>query len=155
MKKLFIPILFALLSNFVNAQTDLFFEVKKIISETRSEISTENKLIALSCWKLQDLESRDANKAFEKAYKIYEYAKLKGGLRGIVVVIVNQDKLQNMTNIAITKDGITKSISLKSEDLKSSFNNNFNVVFDSNGKTIYKNLSSSKVFESISNLITR
>ena len=98
----------------------------------------------------------DLNKAFEKVANTYEFAHLKGGLKGIVVLLINKDNLSSLANISLSKDGIKKSINLKLSDLKQ-HNSDLpsNIIFDSNGKIIYNNLEAINVFEKINQLITR
>jgi hypothetical protein len=84
-------------------------------------------------------------------YKIYEFAKLKGGLKGLVCVIINKEG--DAASIILNKDGATKLIQLNNLDVPSNTVSNF--VFDENGKEVYKNIPSGKIFESINQLITR
>lgn len=151
MKKITLTFLFVAFSIFLNAQSDLFLKVKKAIQEEHPEISTDNRLIAINVWSANDQTSREANKQFNNVYKIYEFAKLKGGLKGIVCVAINKDG--ESASIILTKDGATKLIQLNKADLSGLSNGN--AVFDDKGVEVYKNISSDKVFESINKLITR
>lgn len=156
MKKLALIMFAIVFASSVNAQSDLYFKIGTFLQKAYPEIITSNKLIAINIWNVDNLESRESNKSFEKAYKIYEYAKLKGGSRGFISILINKDNLSNIASIAILKDGIKKSLSLKIDELEALKNADFlNIVFDSDGKVVYKNLPSSKVFESVNQLITR
>lgn len=151
MKKIAILFLFVAFTNFLNAQSDLFLTVKKAIKENYPEVNLEHKLIAVNVWLVSNQESRDANKQFNNVYKIYEFAKLTGGLKGLVCVIINKEG--DAASIILNKDGATKLIQLNNLDVPANAVSNF--VFDENGKEVYKNIPSGKIFESINKLITR
>ncbi len=151
MRKFTLTFLFVASTIFLNAQSDLFSKVKKAIQEEHPEISIESRLIAINVWSANDQASRDANKQFNNVYKIYEFAKLKGGLKGLVSVAINKDG--ESASIILNKDGATKLIQLNNVDLAGLSNGN--TVFDDKGVEVYKNISSDKIFESINKLITR
>jgi hypothetical protein len=151
MKKTAILFLFVAFTNFLNAQSDLFLKVKKAIKENHPEINLEHKLIAVNVWLVSNQESRDANKQFNNGYKIYEFAKLTGGLKGLICVTVNKEG--DAASIILNKDGATKLIQLNALDVPVNTVSNF--VFDENGTEVYKNIPSGKIFESINKLITR
>jgi hypothetical protein len=138
------------------AQTDLYTTLKKTIEFSGPEINMDNKLIAFNVWSTDDEQSRETNKNFEKAYTVYEHARLKGGRRGILVVLVNKDNLSGTAVITLHKDGVTKCISVKAEDIPEiSATANKNMVFDSSGNEVYANLPAASVFSKIQQLITR
>ena len=137
------------------AQTDVYYNIKKFLALNHPEVTTDNRLIAFNVWSSSDMESREENKSFEKACSVYEYAKLKGGSKGIVVVAVSKDNLSSTAVISFTKDGIHKLISCKMADIEGIDAVAKNMVFDSQGKEVYKNLPSSEIFNSIHQLITR
>jgi hypothetical protein len=156
MNKLVIALTAVCYAAFFSAQTGAYVQLKKAIELSHPEISTENKLIAFNIWSLADPESREANKSFEKVYHTYEYAKLKGGRRGIVVVMISKDNLSGTAVITLHKDGVDRSVSVKAEDLPEiSAGAATNMVFDSNGNEVYRNLPAGKVFSEIQQLITR
>jgi hypothetical protein len=155
MKKLLFTGLF-FTTVFINAQQDLYWQVKKLLEINHPEISDRNRLIAVNFWSTSDAESREANKNFEKAFKTYESARLKGGLFGIIAVTVNKEALSSMATITLSKDGISKLISFKMDDLKPVVTGDLkNVIFDSNGNAVYSNLPPDKIFSSVNQLITR
>ena len=145
-----------LYTSLLSAQSNLNFEVKNLIYSNYPNTNIENTLLAINFWSVSDSKSRYLNKAFEKVANTYEFAHLKGGLKGIVVLLVNKDNLSSLANISLSKDGIKKSINLKLSDLKQ-HNSDLpsNIIFDSNGKIIYDNLEAINVFEKINQLITR
>ena len=99
---------------------------------------------------MENQESREANKSFEKTYSVYEYAHLKGGSKGLIVISFNKENLSSTAVITYNKDGISKIIPFKLSDLESLDESTSNLVFDSAGNEIYKNLSL-KIFTVLSN----
>lgn len=136
----------------LTAQSGLFEKVKQAMKETHPEINIESRLIAVNIWSSDNAESRDANKEFSRVYKIYEFAKLKGGLKGLICVSINNEG--ESASVLINKDGATKLIQLNSINVSALTGTN-NSVFDQDGKEVYKNITSGKIFESINKLITR
>lgn len=156
MKKTLLTLSFTAIGLLMNAQINLYEKLKKMIVETHPEIKLENRLIAFNTWSVDNSESREANKSFEKVCSVYEFARLKGGSKGIIVVAINKDNLSSTANITYTKDGISKLISVKLEDLAGGETiTDSNGVFDSSGNEIYRNLSSENIYSSINHLITR
>ncbi|MCA0429770.1 MAG: hypothetical protein LCH32_04650 [Bacteroidetes bacterium] len=148
MKNFFLTIAIIISSN-VFAQDSFYTNLISKIKSTYPEINTTNKLISVNFWQAKDISSRDCNKQFDKVYSTYEFAKLKGGNKGIICFNVCID--ENLAEISNQKDGIKKLI-----PISISPNNGLkNIVFNSNGEELYKNIESNKVFESIHQLITR
>lgn len=133
------------------SQIDLFKKIKDELILSQPNLKVEDKVIAVNFWTSSSIESRNSNKEFERVSKTFENALLKGGSKGIVCVCVNV-KNEN-AEIILKKDDITKLISIKLDDIKTS--NLKNIVFDSNGNATYKNLNSDKIFSSVQQLITR
>jgi hypothetical protein len=138
----------------IRAQDDLYKKTISLIKQTHPELKLENKLIALNVWQLNSEESRDANKAFEKVYNVYRVAKLKGGLKGVVVIGINMDNLSPNASIVLNKDGVTNTIQFKVDELPE-IGNIQNIIFNSDGLELYKNLPATDVFPSVQKLITR
>jgi hypothetical protein len=156
MKKNLFLLALLLYTTLFKAQFNFYVEVKKMINISHPEINLENKLIAVNVLNLSNKESKDATKQFEKAYSVYEYAKLKGGKNGFVSVSVIKEELSSMITISLKRDNIIKTILLKVEDISFKGELNFsNYVFNSVGNVVYKDLPTSKIFESINSLITR
>ncbi|MDP1802877.1 MAG: hypothetical protein Q8L81_16060 [Bacteroidota bacterium] len=150
MRKLALLCLFIAFNSFLSAQSDLYVKVKKAMQEDHPEINLENHLVAVNIWSANNQESREANKQFNKNYSIYEFAKLKGGLKGLICVSINKEG--ESAAVLLSKDGATKLIQLNSVEVTATPSN---FVFDDQGKEIYKNIPSEKIFESINKLITR
>lgn len=156
MKKLLLLLVLSSFSILTKAQVNLYFKVRDLVQITHPEINLDGKLISVNIWSVDNQESREANKGFDKAYKVYESAKLKGGLKGLVSIAVNVDNLSSVATISYRKDNVTKLISCKLEDLDDFKSAGFsNVVYDSKGFIVFKDLKSADVFQSINSLITR
>lgn len=157
MKKFILMIVFGSMIHNASAQaTTIYQKIRQVISVTEPELSLENKLIAFNLWSADNVESRIANKNFDRAANVYQNARLKGGLKGLIVVAINKDNLNSAATIAMTKDGITKMISVPLENIPDfDPGGKNNMVFDSQGQEVYSNLAASQVFESINKLVTR
>ena len=158
MKKIILSLVFGLflVSFGLKAQQPSYNELVSIVQAKLPSLDVYNKIVVLNVWSAANNDSRETNKEFDKAYKLWEFAKLKNGNKGVVIISCNVDDLTT-ANIAITKDGINKLINLNKADY--SFLNNLtsgtNIVYDNAGAKVYENLSSDKIFNSFNQLITR
>lgn len=144
---------------FVQAQTDLFFKLNSFLSNQTKE-KVENRLIALNIWSTTDKTSRTINDEFDEAYKVYEYAKLKGGKNGIIVLNINLENDVVNADITLEKDGITKVIKVPSDNTEiisalKGKSPGYNIVYDEKGTVVYENLKEGTIFSAIQKLITR
>lgn len=158
MKGLYISI-FVLGTLICSAQTNLYNKLNSFLTNQTKEVAA-NRLIAVHVWSANDKNSRDINTEFEKAYNVFEYAKLKGGNKGIIVLNVNLDKDAVNANIIAKKDGVTKTITIPGDnsDILKALKDKpagYNIVFDSNGNMVYENLATGNIYNSIQQLITR
>ncbi len=158
MKALFTS--FIILGSLVcNAQSSLYNKLNSYLTNQTKEV-VANRLIAINVWSANDKNSRDLNIEFDKVYKAYEYAKLKGGNKGIIVLNINIDNDAINSNITLKKDGVTKTnrVPADNSDILNELKGKpagYNIVFDSNGNVVYENLTTGTVFNSINQLITR
>lgn len=158
MKGLYISI-FVLAAYIGHAQTNLYAKLNSFLTNQTKEV-VANRLIAVNVWSVNDNNSRNLNIEFEKAYKVFEYAKLKGGNSGIIVLNFCLDNDAVTSDIVGKKDGITKMISLSNggadilKDLKMK-PAGYNIIFDANGNKVYEGLALGTVYSSIQQLITR
>ncbi len=137
------------------AQSDLYLKVRKAIETNYPEIQTQDRLIAINFWSAGDLTSRDLNKAFNKNYNIYKFARLKGGMKGLIGVSVCIDDLSTELSIMLNKDGAGDLLKFTLADVSLAEKPFNNVVFDSAGKKVYSDLKAGEVFNKINQLITR
>ena len=157
MKKFLMPLILTLVfSGSYIAQVNFYYQVKKYLEVNHPEISAANRIIAVNFWNVSSPESRKCNQAFDKAFKVYEYARLKGGLQGMIAIAINKDKLGTTADITFTKDGVTRVISASLADFEQNAPaESNNILYDSGGHIIYQDLPSEKIFETVNKLITR
>lgn len=158
MKSFYIILLF-LVSFLGEAQTELYSKLKSFVNDNTKEKTTQ-RLIAINLWSANDKDSREKNVQFEKVYNVYSNAKLKGGNKGIIVLNISLDQDAVMTDIALKKDGISKTIKIPSDyySVSEALKNKapgYNAVFDENGNLVYENLDRDSVFGAVQKLITR
>lgn len=138
------------------AQNPIFLKIKEILIAEHPEIALNDKLIAFNSWSLEDVEGRERNKSFDNVYDIYEWAKLKGGKKGLVVVSIHQDGSTPTASTTLYHDGIRKLILISGQSLKEVLRGApSNMVFDSEGNEVYRNLQTDEVRGSVNKLITR
>lgn len=158
-KNIFLLFWFWFLTINLNSQNSGYYSLTSYIQKHTKE-NIQNKLIAVNIWSASDKNSRDANVDLNSAIEVFKNAKLKGGNKGIIGVIICLDNDEITSNIALTKEGVKNVIIVNASEL-SSFPelsqkaSSYNIVFDSNGNMIFENLASNSIFNSIRNLITR
>jgi hypothetical protein len=137
----------------ITSQENLSESVYSHALKHSSGIDLQNKIIVVNIWSTTNTESRNCNKAISKTMQMYQYAKLKGGTKGIVTFDICLDDLLNAAQIIRAKDEVTNSILLSNEQNLQLKESNF--VFDSFGKLIFQNIPAASINESIHQLITR
>lgn len=159
MKKVILSLVFGLvLTSFLaKAQDPSYKQLVLIVQSKLPTLDVYNKIVAINAWSVSDAASRKTNIEFNKSYKLWEFAKLKNGPKGAVVISCNTDSDATLANISITKDGITKLIQVNKNDYDflKNVSAGSNVVYDNTGAKVYENLTSDKVFNSFNQLITR
>lgn len=159
MKKIVLNLIFGLLlvSFSSKAQVPSYNQLVSIVQAKLPSLDVYNKIVAINVWSASNAASRETNKEFDKAYKLWEFAKLKNGSKGAVVISCNVDNDATTASIAITKDGITKLINVNKNDYDFLKNISLgsNYVYDNTGAKLYENLTSDKIFTSFNQLITR
>jgi hypothetical protein len=157
MRRFLLPLFLTLVfSGTYSAQVNFYYQVKKYLEVNHPELSTANRIIAVNFWNVSSPESRKCNQALDKAFKVYEYARLKGGLQGMIAIAINLDKLGSTADITFKKDGVTKVITASISDFEQNAPvDSNNLIYDSGGHIIYEDLPSDKIFDTINKLITR
>lgn len=156
MKKLFliVPLLFANL--LLKAQSETFNQLQKIIYETHPEKNLSQKLIGVVFWSAKDSESQSLLKEFEKNVSIYQNARLKDASKGIEMLAINLDNLNPESIALLKKLEITQIIPSTQQAFGTNeFKAGDNIIFNSAGVEVYRNLKPSQVFSSFNKLITR
>lgn len=153
MKKLTLIVFLVFAGKFMFSQENLFAKIKSELKKEHPNLITENKLIAVSFWSVSDASSRETNIQMDKTVLTYKNAKLKGGSKGIISVLICVDSDATIATVTLGKDKIVNPVTIN--NIETTITAGTNYVFDSQGAEVYKNISSDKVFESIHKLITR
>ncbi len=136
----------------IYSQENLYQKIREKIKKEHPEMQVENKLIVVNIWSVNDQASRNANIQINKAHTSYEFARLKGGSKGMVGVLLCTDNDLKSETIILNKDKVAKSVLLTNDGLD--LGGVSNIIFDSDGNVINKNMSTD-IFEKIHQLITR
>lgn len=142
-----------LASGWAFSQANAPDKVYAYILKNSGNTELKNKLLAINIWSSNNLESRSCNKNLDKATFTYQYAKLKGGLKGLVAFDICLDAATNTIQIIRVKDGI-KYLQVLNNDTSLQLKEG-NLLFDSNGQLVANDLQSSAIYETIHQLITR
>lgn len=137
------------------AQESAYVKLKQLVAVSQPGLVLENKLIAFNVWSVNDPVSRETNKDFEKAFRVYESARLRGGSKGIVVIAINRDNLSEEALQALSGDGVTQLLKAGIADWTGDSAGIHNIVYDAEGREVYRNLAPGAVYNSIRQLITR
>jgi len=157
MKQIFLTLfLCAVFAPVVNAQAPSFAELRQLIYASNPDLEITDHLIAFNVWQIGDADSRLTNQAFEKSFSVYEQAKLKGGSKGLIVILFNRDNLSSEAVIVLQKDGVKRVLSLPVNAISSAkLGSHKSGVFSSDGKLLQVDLAAENVFNFIHSLITR
>lgn len=138
------------------AQTNLFSEVRKSLTAQYPEVDVDDHLIAFSVWQVNDAESRALNKQLEKTFSVYRQALLKGGKKGLLVVLYNADDLTANAVIALQKDGVGQCYSLPLNSIDNNLLRKMDSgLYDASGALLLTDLKTETVYSFIQGLITR
>jgi hypothetical protein len=134
----------------------LFSEIRKSISVEHPEVDFNDHLLAFSVWSTEDKDSRILNKEIERTYSVYRQARLKGGSKGLIVVLYNKENLASSAVIALQKDGVLQSFSLPLSALTADLlRRQDSGLFDAVGNTVSTDLTAETFYSLIQGLITR
>jgi hypothetical protein len=155
MKRIFILLIVICAAYNGKAQSVLFEKVKQEIAAKYPGLNTDHKLIAVNFWSMDDPESRERNRIFNRNFNIYKFAKLKGGRYGMITVAVCIDEDGAEPRIAISRDGAKDLLILDGPEGGPEILRFKNIIFDAEGNVVYKDLAADDISASINKLITR
>lgn len=164
MQKIIISFILIMSSFMLSSQNLNYNMINHELKSSYPEIDFSNKLLVISLWNSVDAASRDNHKEFNRICKIYEGAKLKGGLKGIVFASISSDIEDIPYNICLKKDSINtpylicdfKAFASNSKLSKLGFTNVIkNVIFDYNGVLLNKNIETNQIYATFNSLLTR
>ncbi len=137
------------------SQDALYVRVKNALTAKYPETDLTDKILIINVWS-HEPESRECNKKADQVAGIYKVARLRGGLKGLIGVTVHRDGPESATAITLQNDGIKNLLPLDATVLGDDVQQvPRNVVYDSNGNELHRDLPSSDIFNSILQLITR
>lgn len=161
----FIATSFLIILSFqLSSQTLNYNMIHNELKANYPEIDFSNKLLVINHWNSNDPVLRESNKEFSRVCKIYEGAKLKGGLKGVVFISISSDNEEITYSICLKKDNINtrflicdfQAFSSNSKLSKLGFTNEVkNVVFDDNGILLNKNIETNQIYSTFNSLLTR
>lgn len=152
MKKAFLFVLVATVKTML-AQDPLYTKICQRIKAEQPELRTENKIMVVNVWDPSSQESRKKNVQLNNAYTTYEFAKLKGGSKGMIAVLICIVPDINQQEIVLGKDKVSKAIRI-ADSRAFGVTETGNYFFDSNGNIMSKNVAVD-LFREINQLITR
>lgn len=167
MKRIYLLILASMLSVFYSfnkaPMNDDYSNLTSIIKNKNAQFLLEDKLLLVTFWSSNNAESREMNKEALRVYKIYKYAKLKGGVKGVSLFTVSSDSDKKNWEIALNRDNLndeTNHVEQKglNSDLFKALKVNqvpFNILYDSNGNELARNITSEGMFKYFNSLVTR
>lgn len=137
------------------AQETFYERVKASILEKYPQTELSGKILLVNILS-DEFETRESVKSADHVAGIYKVAKLRGGPDGVVSVAVTRKIQESAATIAIRNDGVSHTLLVDGSAMENELRNApQNVVYDSNGKEIYRNLPPAAIFNSILQLITR
>lgn len=120
------------------------------------QIDASDKIVSVTVWRPYDEESRSCAKAFEHCYDTFKDARLKGGKKGFISVILVKDRVEANSIALLKKDGIQHAVVYSLVDAGDPALFEFkNAVFDSSGEMLFRNILNESIFNSVQSLITR
>jgi len=150
MRKIIIIIL-TVWSYSLSGQSVQVSEIKNAITSKFNTVTLENKIVFIASELNGKMFEQEDLKELEKTASVYEFAKLKGGVKGIVCVLIVKDAARE---IELNKLGINKVYKLQAMDATKI--NLENPVFINYEDEIQNHTSGSvKIFNTVNRLITR
>lgn len=162
--KRFLLLAFIAIFNSSFSQSADYNKICGILHTKFPELNFNNKLLAISVWNSASIDTREMNKELLRTYNTYQGARLSGGLKGMIFISISSDNESLTFNITAKKD--TENYEYTLCDLKEFEENSLlsdlgigsktkNIVFNSNGNQILKNIETSEIFITFNKLTTR
>lgn len=150
MKKVII-VLLTVWSYSLSGQSVQVSEIKNAITSKFNTVTLENKIVFIASELNGKMFEQEDLKELEKTASVYEFAKLKGGVKGIVCVLIVKDAARE---IELNKLGIQKVYKLQEKDA-TKLNLENPVFINAQDEIQNHNSSSIKIFGTVNRLITR
>lgn len=145
-----LTILILLCLNKHYAQTEISSQLKDALTKNYSDLQLENKLIMINhAVSTMDVMQQKINSEFERSATVYKNAKLKGGVKGIICVMIVDDTEQEIT----FKKSIKNCFFIRSTEINIPITKT--MIIDSEGTVVYGNIDETKIYTTVQSLITR
>lgn len=140
-----------LCAGYIGAQTNRAEKVKDILQVQFPALVLEDKLIFVASEVNGKTYSMDELSELNRTAGVYEFAKLKGGSKGIICVLIVKDASRE---IELNKNGISKVLKLKMPQ-GNSIELETPVFIQSDDSEKVNGLDDVKIFKAVNALITR
>lgn len=152
MKKIFLLFIVFCFST-IKAQDALRNNINLVLSQKYSDINTTNKLLLVHrVSSSQEQSKNDITNELEKTTKVYANAKLKGGTKGMICVVI----AENTNQVIALKKNLKYCQVLSEDDFESSTLKAFTTtVIDANGNITNDHVQAKSIYSTIQSLITR
>ncbi|MFO0358077.1 MAG: hypothetical protein ACK50A_14070 [Sphingobacteriaceae bacterium] len=152
MKKLFVLLMVLFFGN-IKAQESLRSNLNLILNQKYNELITDNKLLLLhSASANLDQTQNITNEELEKTAKVYANAKLKGGKKGLVCVVI----AENTDQVIALKKALKYCYVINKADVeKIDLKERSTMIIDSEGNISNDQVQSNAIYSTVQSLITR
>lgn len=132
------------------AQSEISKQVKEALNQKYADLVLDNKLLVVNhAASLSDATQQKINSELEKTGNVYQNAKLKGGRKGVVCVMI----VDNTDQEIAFKKSIKNCFLIKASDI--ALTTSKTIIIDSEGTIVFDNVDASKIYSSVHSLITR
>lgn len=132
------------------SQSEISKQVKEALNNKYADLVLENKLILINhAASITDVSQQKVNTEFEKTANVYQNAKLKGGSKGLVCVMIVDNTEQEIA----FKKSIKNCYFVRSGEINIPVTKT--VIIDSEGTVVNGSVEASKIYSSVHSLITR
>jgi hypothetical protein len=152
MKKLLVLLMLLFIGN-TKAQESLRSKLNLILNQKYNEVITDNKLLLLhSASANLDQTENNTNEELERTAKVYANAKLKGGKKGLVCVVI----AENTDQVIALKKTLKYCYVINKADVeKIDLKERSTMIIDSEGNISNDQIQSNAIYSTVQSLITR
>lgn len=152
MKKLFLLFIVFCFGT-IKAQDALRNNINLVLSQKYNDINTTNKLLLVHrVSSAQEQSKNDITSELEKTTKVYANAKLKGGAKGMICVVI----AENTNQVIALKKSLNHCQVISADDLENAnLKENTTMIIDNNGNVTHDHVQANSIYSTIHSLITR
>jgi chromosome condensin MukBEF MukE localization factor len=132
------------------AQSEIAKQVRQVLNQRYTDLIIENKLLVINhATSHSDIDQQKVNFELEKTATVFQNAKLKGGSKGVICVILVDDIKREIA----FKKGIKNTYFIYSGEVKIPASKT--LIIDSEGTVILNSVEPSEIYSFVHSLITR